>query len=238
MLLWITCGLVSFFHGQNDGQKGVGLIMFILIAVLPGQFALDSSVNLQASKANVNKIELLMNKVDTTVLSKKEKTIFAEIHKHSKHFEEEVANKFDTHEVSLTSRFAVRKDVIKITKGAEKLIKEGNLSLSSNEIREVKNEISAIKKNVNFGGVDNTSVPNYVFRWTEKEIFKLFNSYKPEIEHNIIFNYSFHFKFFKSVAINLLLTIFFFFFKKQGNLMSIFINKDKKYINYKNWYKI
>ena len=99
-------------------------------------------------------------------------------------------------------------------------------------------EISAIKKNVNFGGVDNTSVPNYVFRWTEKEIFKLFNSYKPEIEHNIIFNYSFHFKFFKSVAINLLLTIFFFFFKKQGNLMSIFINKDKKYINYKNWYKI
>jgi len=150
MLLWITCGLVSFFHGQNDGQKGVGLIMFILIAVLPGQFALDSSVNLQASKANVNKIELLMNKVDTTVLSKKEKTIFAEIHKHSKHFEEEVANKFDTHEVSLTSRFAVRKDVIKITKGAEKLIKEGNLSLSSNEIREVKNEISAIKSLVEY----------------------------------------------------------------------------------------
>lgn len=150
MLLWITCGLVSFFHGQNDGQKGVGLIMFILIAVLPGQFALDSSVNLQASKANVNKIELLMNKVDTTVLSKKEKTIFTEIHKHSKHFEEEVANKFDAHEVSLTSRFAVRKDVIKITKGAEKLIKGGNLSLSSNEIREVKNEISAIKSLVEY----------------------------------------------------------------------------------------
>lgn len=99
-------------------------------------------------------------------------------------------------------------------------------------------EISAIKKNVNFGGVDNSCIPNYVFRWTEREIFKLFNSYKPEIEHNISFNYSFHFKFFKSKAINLLLTIFFFFFKKQGNLMSIFINKDKKYINYKNWYKI
>ena len=23
LLLWTTCGLVSFFHGQNDGQKGV-----------------------------------------------------------------------------------------------------------------------------------------------------------------------------------------------------------------------
>jgi phosphate/sulfate permease len=150
MLLWLTCGLVSFFHGQNDGQKGVGLIMFILIAVLPGHFALDSSVNLQSSKANVNKIELLMSKADTTVLSKKEKIMFAEIKSHSKHFEEEVANKFDAHEVSLTSRFAIRKDVIKITKDAEKIIKGGNLSLSSNEINEIKNEVSAVKSLVEY----------------------------------------------------------------------------------------
>jgi hypothetical protein len=96
-------------------------------------------------------------------------------------------------------------------------------------------EISAIKKNINFGGVDNSSIPNYVFRWTEREIFKLFNSYKPEIKHNIIFNYSFHFKFFSSITINILLKLFFFILKKQGNLMSIFINKDTKY---KSWHKI
>lgn len=150
MLLWLTCGLVSFFHGQNDGQKGVGLIMFILIAVLPGQFALDSSVNLQSSKANVNKIETLMVKADTSVLAKKEKILFAEIIEHSKHFETEVAGKFDTHEVSLQSRFALRKDVIKITKDAEKIIKGGNLTLSSNEIREIKTELNSIKKLVDY----------------------------------------------------------------------------------------
>jgi phosphate/sulfate permease len=57
MLLWLTCGMVSFFHGQNDGQKGVGLIMLILIAVLPAQFAVDSSINLQTTSANIAQIE-------------------------------------------------------------------------------------------------------------------------------------------------------------------------------------
>jgi PiT family inorganic phosphate transporter len=37
-----TCTLVSFAHGNNDGQKGMGLIMLILIGVLPGAFALQS----------------------------------------------------------------------------------------------------------------------------------------------------------------------------------------------------
>jgi phosphate/sulfate permease len=31
---------VSFAHGSNDGQKGVGLVMLILIALMPAQFAL------------------------------------------------------------------------------------------------------------------------------------------------------------------------------------------------------
>src|SRR5271154_4964273 len=34
-LLVLTCTLVSFFHGSNDGQKGMGLIMLILIGTVP-----------------------------------------------------------------------------------------------------------------------------------------------------------------------------------------------------------
>jgi PiT family inorganic phosphate transporter len=41
-VLMLTCTLVSFAHGNNDGQKGMGLIMLILIGVLPGAFALQS----------------------------------------------------------------------------------------------------------------------------------------------------------------------------------------------------
>ncbi len=42
-VLITTCAGVSFAHGSNDGQKGVGLIMLILIGLMPGAFAIDES---------------------------------------------------------------------------------------------------------------------------------------------------------------------------------------------------
>jgi PiT family inorganic phosphate transporter len=43
-LLWFTCGAVSFGHGSNDGQKGMGLIMLILIGTVPTVYALNHAV--------------------------------------------------------------------------------------------------------------------------------------------------------------------------------------------------
>ena len=40
-----TCTLVSFFHGRNDGQKGVGLVMIILMAFLPTYFTMENASN-------------------------------------------------------------------------------------------------------------------------------------------------------------------------------------------------
>jgi PiT family inorganic phosphate transporter len=44
VMLIITCSLVSFFHGSNDGQKGMGLIMLILIGALPTAYALNRTL--------------------------------------------------------------------------------------------------------------------------------------------------------------------------------------------------
>jgi PiT family inorganic phosphate transporter len=44
-LLILTCTGVSFAHGSNDGQKGMGLIMLILIGVVPSVYALDLSLD-------------------------------------------------------------------------------------------------------------------------------------------------------------------------------------------------
>jgi len=41
-LLMFTCTGVSFAHGSNDGQKGMGLIMLILVGILPTTYALKS----------------------------------------------------------------------------------------------------------------------------------------------------------------------------------------------------
>ena len=43
-VLILTCTGVSFAHGSNDGQKGMGLIMLILIGVLPTAYALNRAV--------------------------------------------------------------------------------------------------------------------------------------------------------------------------------------------------
>ncbi len=44
-LLMLTCSGVSFFHGSNDGQKGMGLIMLILIGTVPTAYALNHAVS-------------------------------------------------------------------------------------------------------------------------------------------------------------------------------------------------
>src|SRR3954451_12646710 len=43
-LLILTCTGVSFAHGSNDGQKGMGLIMLILIGTVPTAYALNRAM--------------------------------------------------------------------------------------------------------------------------------------------------------------------------------------------------
>jgi inorganic phosphate transporter, PiT family len=44
-LMVLTCTGVSFFHGSNDGQKGMGLIMLILIGTVPTAYALNHAIS-------------------------------------------------------------------------------------------------------------------------------------------------------------------------------------------------
>jgi PiT family inorganic phosphate transporter len=53
ILLILTCTGVSFAHGSNDGQKGMGLIVLILVGIVPAAFAL----NMAASKDSLHQLE-------------------------------------------------------------------------------------------------------------------------------------------------------------------------------------
>ena len=44
-ILVLTCTGVSYFHGSNDGQKGQGLMVLILVGILPGMYALKMDEN-------------------------------------------------------------------------------------------------------------------------------------------------------------------------------------------------
>jgi PiT family inorganic phosphate transporter len=56
-LLILTCTGVSYAHGGNDGQKGMGLIMLILIGAAPTAFALNRAVPESTTPAFVQTTE-------------------------------------------------------------------------------------------------------------------------------------------------------------------------------------
>ena len=85
-------------------------------------------------------------------------------------------------------------------------------------------EYSAVESDAH-GGVDNTNIPNFVYRWTEREVIKLINSYKPLNKYKIYFDYDYDFKFLNNFLINFFLWIFFHIFVNQKNLMSVYIKK-------------
>lgn len=76
-LLMLTCTGVSFFHGSNDGQKGMGLIVLILVGVLPGGFALNpaaGSQDIAAIATQARQLEPLLLKHSSEVLSGEDAT--------------------------------------------------------------------------------------------------------------------------------------------------------------------
>ncbi|HTW58576.1 MAG TPA: inorganic phosphate transporter [Terriglobales bacterium] len=50
VLLVLTCTGVSFAHGSNDGQKGMGLIMLILVGTVPTAYALNHAITHKQSQ--------------------------------------------------------------------------------------------------------------------------------------------------------------------------------------------
>lgn len=69
--LWIrcilicTCGLVSFSHGSNDGQKGIGLMMLILIGIVPAKFALNDRISKNEIAESVSMVQRNWEKLES-----------------------------------------------------------------------------------------------------------------------------------------------------------------------------
>jgi PiT family inorganic phosphate transporter len=77
LILMFTCTGVSFFHGSNDGQKGMGLIVLILVGILPGAFALNpaaKSEDVQRIVQQARQIEPMLLKNSSNVLSAQDAT--------------------------------------------------------------------------------------------------------------------------------------------------------------------
>lgn len=71
-VLMLTCTGVSFFHGSNDGGKGMGLVVLILAGILPGAFALNPAArpeNIQAIVKQSGRVQQIFEKRATGTIA-------------------------------------------------------------------------------------------------------------------------------------------------------------------------
>jgi PiT family inorganic phosphate transporter len=136
-ILIITCTLVSFFHGRNDGQKGIGLIMLILIGVLPAFFAVNSNFDLRTIQPDIQKIEVIINKIDASVLSPVEQESLILLKSEVSELELLTV----TPEAAEGRGLDLRRDILLISSQTKNLLKSPLLSISEKE-RDALNELA------------------------------------------------------------------------------------------------
>ncbi|TAK29651.1 MAG: inorganic phosphate transporter [Myxococcaceae bacterium] len=144
-MLIATCSGVSLAHGSNDGQKGVGLVMLILIGIVPAGFALDAGATqaeIQRTLRAVDSIEQTIERhsdragsADATVV----RTQFLGVRQH-------LAGRGRIAEIPRTERFAVRQEILTADKSLEALVKRGGLGLSSSEARALASDRKALRR--------------------------------------------------------------------------------------------
>lgn len=145
-LLILTCSGVSFFHGSNDGQKGVGLIMLILIGIVPVFYALDGTKNPSHYKEHVLAIERVIEKMDTLQLSGKERKSLALAKEDLDNVNRTIYSAQTINDIPKEQRFSIRKDILVSTRVLDKIIKGGNLQLADQDIKILKAEIKKVKE--------------------------------------------------------------------------------------------
>lgn len=146
VILILTCTSVSYFHGSNDGQKGIGLVMLILIGIVPSYFALNSKVAPSSLGGSFHKIELVLNSIDPTSLSKPDQEKFHETKMMNERLITSVNGKKDVQSIEKHQRFLVRKDIMVMDRNLKSLLAKPEIKVSASDKKIINEEIKAVKK--------------------------------------------------------------------------------------------
>lgn len=153
-ILVLTCTSVSYSHGSNDGQKGVGLLMIILISILPAKFALDSTKNQINMVGNTRVISAYINKVDTLRLDAKHLAMVNSVKKDLGEINQIIEASDISSEIQENKRFQVRTDIITVSRTIENLVNDETFAktsnLNSNELSHMKSNIKELKSFTEF----------------------------------------------------------------------------------------
>jgi PiT family inorganic phosphate transporter len=145
LILLLTCTGVSFSHGSNDGQKGVGLVMLILIAIVPGYFTLNLDKNTIDIRDQVVEVRALFAKIDTKELNQDEMFQYNKASSNIAHFDSLLSTGAAIGNFDNYQKAALRKDLVLLGKSTKALLTSKNLSLSFSNKQKLKKSVEEIK---------------------------------------------------------------------------------------------
>lgn len=153
IILILTSTFVSFSHGSNDGQKGVGLLMIILIAIVPARFALDHHKNPEDLKAHTAALHMLVIQVDKSQLDSNEVLLYDNISANLDTIGKIIASAAAFSDMSDLDNLEIRRNILYLSKQSNKLIG----SLSDQQIpvqagwkKSFKKHLESIKSNTEY----------------------------------------------------------------------------------------
>ncbi len=145
-ILLLTCTLVSFFHGQNDGQKGVGLVMLILIGIVPGYFALNANYDSAKLMEPLHKIENVMKSIDPGPFSTLDKAKYSDAVTMNTHIQTTLAGVGSITNLAKEERFGVRKDILVMDRNINDLLKKEEARVSESDKKILKDNMKSVRK--------------------------------------------------------------------------------------------
>jgi PiT family inorganic phosphate transporter len=122
-VLILTCTFVSFSHGSNDGQKGVGLIMIILIAIVPVRFAMDHSRDPVRLRTGVSNMQKMLATVDSGELSSADYIEYGKIKQGLDSLELSLTGATSFKNISRLNSLNARRDILVVSKKSEAMMK-------------------------------------------------------------------------------------------------------------------
>ena len=148
LILILTCSGVSYAHGSNDGQKGVGLTLLALICFAPGYFALNDGLDAAKIKNHVTPIHVAIQSIEERNVP-------------SSSWESYASSKFAAHELDslfkhTNSNFSskqksfIRTYIVKLNKSVKKLSQSYPKILPESSLKNLEANSNALKPYVEY----------------------------------------------------------------------------------------
>jgi phosphate/sulfate permease len=157
LIIILSSTHLSFSHGQNDGQKGVGMLMIILIAIVPAHFALNHKHQPGKLYMQVNSVETVINKLDSLPLNTMDKAWLMIVHSRIDTVQSILVNTTDFDHVSGVSSMVLRDHLMNLEKETKNILEnipgKQAIILSKDDRKQLKTNFAYIKDYIDYAPI-------------------------------------------------------------------------------------